>query len=188
MGTTDAFSAQIVELVRKMPDEAILELVKHQLGALGNHSPLRGLARSNSQRSRSSRTAAPQATAKSKRASLSPKRRPGRPRKAQALSEERQRLLNDVERIVKAGAGMSASEVAKSAGVAQTRVAAALKELKLAKRIFQGGDRRFARYAGDAKAAELASTTARKNAAGPTTPGPKKSGRTRKSAHAVAAK
>jgi hypothetical protein len=82
-----------------------------------------------------------------------------------------------VERIVKASSGVSASDVAKSAGIPQTRAAAALKELKLEKRIFQGGDRRFARYAGDAKQAELASVTARKNASGPTTNGSKKAGR-----------
>ena len=34
MPNIDAFSAQIVKLVREMPDEAILDLVKHQLGAL----------------------------------------------------------------------------------------------------------------------------------------------------------
>mgnify|MGYP000582494327 CR=1 FL=1 len=174
MASTDAFSAQIVELVRKMPDEAILELVKHQLGAALGVSPLRNLARPVAGRSgRATRAVAESA----KRATASSKRRPGRPRKTANLSEERQETLNNVERIVKASTGVSASDVAKSAAIPQTRAAAALKELKLAKRIFQGGDRRFARYAGDAKQAELASTTARKNASGPTTNGSKKAGR-----------
>ena len=85
---------------------------------------------------------------------------------------ERQELLEAVERVVKSGAGLSASEVARAASIPQTRAAAALKELKLAKRIFQGGDRRFARYAGDLKTAEQASTAARKTAKGPTVPSP----------------
>lgn len=165
MATTDAFSAQIVELVRKLPDEAILELVKHQLGALGV-SPLRGLSPAAGRRR--SIAARLVETAKPKRAVQSLKRRPGRPRKTPALSEERRGTLDNVERVVKASAGMSASDVAKSAGIPQPRAASALKELKLAKRIFQGGDRRFARYAGDAKTAEQASVTARKNATGPT--------------------
>jgi hypothetical protein len=84
-----------------------------------------------------------------------------------APSPDRQSVLDEVERVVKANEGMSASEVAKAANIPQTRAASALKELKLAKRIFQGGDRRFARYAGDAKTAEQASTTARKTAKGP---------------------
>jgi len=62
---------------------------------------------------------------------------------------------------------VSASDVARAAGIPQTRAAAALKELKISRRIFQGGDRRFARYAGDAKSAEQASLHARKTASGP---------------------
>lgn len=177
MASTDAFSAQIVELVRKMPDEAILELVKHQLGAALGVSPLRNLARPVAGRSGRATRAVAESAKRAKRATASSKRRPGRPRKTANLSEERQETLNNVERIVKASSGVSASDVAKSAAIPQTRAAAALKELKLAKRIFQGGDRRFARYAGDAKQAELASTTARKNASGPTTNGSKKAGR-----------
>lgn len=184
MATTDAFSAQIVELVRKMPDEAILELVKHQLGALGV-SPLRRLAPASGRRARTTRVA--ESATKAKRAAASAKRRPGRPRKAAAVSEERQETLDNVERVVKASSGVSASDVAKSAGIPQTRAAAALKELKIAKRIFQGGDRRFARYAGDAKAAELASVNARKNASGPASSA-KKAGRGSKRAPATAAK
>jgi DNA-binding transcriptional regulator GbsR (MarR family) len=62
---------------------------------------------------------------------------------------------------------LSASEIAKKTKLPQSRVASAVRELKAAKRIFQGGDRRFARYAGDPKTALRASTNARKNAAGP---------------------
>ncbi len=96
-------------------------------------------------------------------------------------------MLDSVERIVKAGSGVSASDVARLASIPQTRAAAALKELKLAKRIFQGGDRRFARYAADAKVAEQASATARKNAKGPTVPSLKKSAQPRKRPPPIAA-
>jgi hypothetical protein len=85
-------------------------------------------------------------------------------------------MLDKVEEIVKAGAGLSASEVARAAGIPQTRAAAALKELKIGKKIYQGGDRRFARYAGDAKTAEQASTHARKTAKGPTVPSSRRNG------------
>jgi hypothetical protein len=178
MATNDAFSAQIVELVRNMPAEAILALVKNQLGAVAAAAaPLQAAAtRRRGRPPRAAAAAAPaaapaapaakQASASSKRGAA-PKRKPGRPRRSPAASQERQETLNNVERIVKQSQGVSASDVAKAAGIPQTRAAAALKELKLAKRIFQGGDRRFARYAGDAKAAEQASLNARKNASGP---------------------
>lgn len=154
----DAFSAQIVKFVREMPDEALLELVKQKLGVIG--LPV----------ARDGRAASPPVTTSTrKKAKDVPthtremQRIPRRP----AASPDRQSVLDEVERVVRANQGMSASEVAKAANIPQTRAASALKELKLAKRIFQGGDRRFARYAGDAKTAEQASTTARKTAKGP---------------------
>lgn len=189
MATNDAFSAQIVELVRNMPAEAILALVKNQLGAVAAAAaPLQAAAtRRRGRPPRAAAAAAPAATpaapaakpAASSKRGATPKRKPGRPRRSPAASQERQETLNNVERIVKQSQGVSASDVAKSAGIPQTRAAAALKELKLAKRIFQGGDRRFARYAGDAKAAEQASLNARKNASGPAaaTGGKKSSGK-----------
>ena len=189
MATNDAFSDQIVALVRQMPAEAILALVKNQLGSLSvGAAPLQVAARRRGRPPRAAAAAAPAAStsapaAKSSSASskrgAAPKRKPGRPRRSPAASQERQETLNNVERIVKQSQGVSASDVAKAAGIPQTRAAAALKELKLAKRIFQGGDRRFARYAGDAKAAEQASLNARKNASGPAaaTGGKKSSGK-----------
>jgi len=178
----DAFSAQIVKFVRAMPDDALLELVKQKLGILGA-----GAARSKGRGKASvtvwptpARAASGAAKAtKGKRAVAAKRRRPAAPRRA-PVSAERQGMLDAVERIVKAGAGVSASDVAKSASIPQTRAAAALKELKLAKRIFQGGDRRFARYAGDARTAEQASQVARKNAKGPEVRAPKASARARK--------
>lgn len=160
---TDAFSAQIVELVRRMPDEAILELVKNRLGM----APFRGLGQqARQQRHRPARAAAP--APKSKRAPVPVAPRGAKPRRAAAVTQDRQETLEAVERVVKASTGVSASEVAKASGIPQPRAAAALKELKLEKRIFQGGDRRFARYAGDLAAAEAASLAARTTASGPT--------------------
>ncbi|AKT36617.1 hypothetical protein [Chondromyces crocatus] len=178
----DAFSRQIVELVRKMPDEALLALVKNQLGALSGMEAVLPAPISGRGRVRGMSSAQPKkpgALGIAKRAPVGAKRRPGRPRKAAATSAQRQETLDKVERIVKSSAGLSASEVAKQAGIPQTRAAAALKELKLAKRIFQGGDRRFARYAGDAKTADGASLLARKNAAGPSRKAASKGGRKR---------
>lgn len=159
---TDAFSAQIIELVRRMPDEAILDLVKNRLGM----APFRSL----SQQARAPRTRAARAAAepKSKRRATTAAPRGGQPRRATNLSQERKETLDSVERVVKASSGVSASEVARASGIPQPRAAAALKELKLEKRIFQGGDRRFARYAGDTKVAEAASLAARTTASGPT--------------------
>lgn len=169
----DAFSAQIVKFVREMPDEALLDLVKQKLGVLavpgGRHdgrAAIRGLP-------------VPLPATKGKRSTSPPSSRARSPARASA---ERQGLLDSVERVVKASSGVSASDVARLANIAQTRAAAALKELKLAKRVFQGGDRRFARYAGDLKTAEQASAAARKTAKGPTVPSRKNGARPRKRA------
>jgi hypothetical protein len=190
MATTDAFSSQIVHLVRNMSDEAILALVKNQLGAVTASVPLVAGARRRGRPPRAASAgtqAAAPAPAAAKPSTTSkrgaaPKRKPGRPRRSPAASQERQDTLNLVEKIVKGSQGVSASDVAKSAGIPQTRAAAALKELKLAKRIFQGGDRRFARYAGDGKTAEQASLNARKNASGPAAGGSSSSSSGKKSA------
>ncbi len=180
----NAFETQIVDLVRKMPADAILALVKDRLaGVATSAAPELTVvaAAATKRRGRPARVAAPppaphmpaapSAPAKRGGGAAAPaKRKPGRPKKTAALSAERQEVLNSVERIVKASGGVSASDVARQAGIPQTRAAAALKELKLAKRIFQGGDRRFARYAGEQKTAEQASLNARKTAAGPAAP------------------
>jgi hypothetical protein len=174
MATTDAFQQQIVRMVREMPDDAILALVKDRLGGVAGSvgaaaSPLVEAAATRRRGRPARAAAAPTPTKAPARREAPAKRKPGRPKKTAALSAERQEVLNSVERIVKSSNGVSASDVARQAGIPQTRAAAALKELKLAKRIFQGGDRRFARYAGDAKTAEQASLNARKTASGPST-------------------
>lgn len=165
----DKFSAQIVRFVREMPDEALLELVREKLNDIGA-----AVSRTNDRGPGSPTRAVTAASEKNKRV-----RDKAAPERASAAAD-RQQVLDAVERLVKAGQGLSASDVAKAAAIPQTRAASALKELKLAKRIFQGGDRRFARYAGDAKTAEVASATARKNAKGPVVRAPKSAARPRK--------
>jgi hypothetical protein len=176
----DAFSAQIVKFVREMPDEALLELVKQKLGVV------QAAVRKGAQAARTSPTRAASAAtpkAREKDSTRSDTVRPGagpasgRP---PPISADRQATLDKVEGVVRAGNGVSASEVAKAANIPQTRAAAALKELKLAKRIFQGGDRRFARYACDPKVAEQASAFARKTAKGPIVRAPRSTTRPRK--------
>lgn len=185
----DAFSAQIVKFVRAMSDEALLELVKEKLGAIDT-----AVARSGAQKSGSPTRAASAATQKAKSkgnpsAAADPAPRGSRSGGARPppVSGDRQLVLDAVEQVVKSGSGVSASDVAKAANIPQTRAAAALKELKLAKRIFQGGDRRFARYAADPKTAELASDTARKHAKGPVVRGPRSVTRPRKRGPTVVA-
>jgi hypothetical protein len=147
-------------MVRRMPDEAILALVRGQLGVETAEatptagSPARGRSRKASPKKAT--TAAAKTTGKAKA---------GRPKKR--TSAERQKVLSAVEHAVKAAKGLSASQVASATGIGQVRVATALRELKLAKRIHQGGDRRFARYAADRKTAETASLNARSSASGP---------------------
>ena len=184
----DAFSAQIVKFVREMPDEALLELVKQKLGVM--QAAVNRSNQANQALSGSPARAASAATQKAKSRS-NPRHEAPRPASARPppISADRQGTLDKVEDVVRAGSGVSASDVAKAASIPQTRAAAALKELKLAKRIFQGGDRRFARYACDAKTAEQASAFARKTAKGPMVRGPRSTTRPRKrpSTPAVAA-
>lgn len=171
MANLDAFTAQIVEMVRNMSDEAILSLVRGQLGSLGGGIELPAARRSPGRRPSAGGSAAA-APAAGRRAAAGAAK--GGRRRARVTSAARTELLDKVEKIVRGASGLSSSQVAKSAGVPQPRAAAALKELKLAKRIFQGGDRRFARYAGDAKSATAASQHARTTASGPVVKGSKR--------------
>ncbi|HZO15814.1 MAG TPA: hypothetical protein VFB62_21220 [Polyangiaceae bacterium] len=62
---------------------------------------------------------------------------------------------------MKGSRGLSSTQIAKMVKAATPRVQSVLRELKHDKRIFQGGDRRFARYAGDAETAQAASRNAK---------------------------
>jgi len=167
MAKLDPFSAQIVNLVRNMPDEAILELVRNQLGVLpGAVATDTAVAPAAARRKKRVKRAPAKRVAR-KAVAKTTKARPKRKTGAKRSSVAREKVLSAVEKAVKGAKGLSASEIAKRTKIPQTRVAAAVRELKAAKRIFQGGDRRFARYAGDARTAQQASLYARKHAAGP---------------------
>jgi hypothetical protein len=208
MASPDAFTQQIIKLVRSMPDDAILALVKNQLGLDGGKGlvSVAAVSQAPKRRGRPPKAAkapkpvkaakpapkpaaapaapAPKPAAPAKKAAPAKAAKKAAPAKAPAKAAgrggrptrggDRTELLNLVERAIKGGSGMAASDVAKAAGIPQSRATAAIKELKLAKRIFQGGDRRFARYAGDARTAQQASENARKTAAGPILKGKKR--------------
>jgi hypothetical protein len=184
MRQLDAFSAQLVDFVRNMPDDALLALVRAQLAAARPGDPTASQVRARVSAATGAFQAAAAAPARGWRARRAQNQERGRgaskrlakrsagaakkaARQVRASAADREKLLESVERIVKTSSGVSASEVAHSASVPQSRASSALKELKLQKRIFQGGDRRFARYAGDAKTAQGASDAARKTASGP---------------------
>lgn len=94
--------------------------------------------------------------------------KPARRKKSAARAGgNREQEMETIEKTIKGSKGMSASEISEKTKIPQSRVSAHVRVLKGDKRIFQGGDRRFARYAGDQKTAEQASEEARKNASGP---------------------
>lgn len=197
MPKLDPFSAQIVQLVREMPDEAILELVRNKLGAEGEvvataAAPATRAKTTRRKKASSKRKAAPKkaapkkATAKKRgpkkaaakkaapakaapKRKAAPKKKAGKKKRATAKrgGGDRQRELDVVERAIRQSKGLSASEIVKRTKLPRARVSAAVRQLKDAKRIAQGGDRRFARYAADAKTALAASENARKTASGP---------------------
>ena len=176
MAKLDPFSAQIVKLVRNMPDDAILELVRNQLGVLPGAAAVVSVAapapKAVRRKKRVKRVTAKRVVKKvvaKKAVATKAKARPKRKavRGAKRSTVARQKLLGAVEKAIKSSKGLSASQIAKKTSIPQTRVAAAVRELKLGRRIFQGGDRRFARYASDARTAQQASMHARQHAAGP---------------------
>jgi hypothetical protein len=177
MVPTDSFNAELVKLVRNMSDEAILALVKNQLGLVAGSSALAALGAKAAPAKVAVAPAKLGRPAKAAKPALAPAKpaKVAKPAKAAKVAKkgrgrtrlDRSETLSAVERAVKSSNGLAASDIARVTGLPQSRAAAALKELKLAKRIFQGGDRRFARYAGDQRSADTASLAARKTAGGP---------------------
>ncbi len=160
MSVSDPFAAEIVKMVRSMPDEAILDLVRERLGMTGGAAPARRPAR-RAAPAASAAEPAPKTKAKTRskaKAKAKAKRKATRKRRTGAGKEQ---LLAQVESVVKKGKGLALREIASKVGESKSVVAAALRELKANKRIYQGGDRRFARYAGSASVASAASKRAR---------------------------
>lgn len=202
MPKLDPFSAQIVQLVREMPDEAILELVRNKLGAddevvaAAVSAPARKAKatrrkKASAKRKPAAKKAVAKKAAPKKKKAATKKRRPKKkaapkkravakktaPKRKKAATKkratakrgggDRQRELDAVERAIRSSKGLSASDIVKRTKLPRARVSAAVRQLKEAKRIHQGGDRRFARYAADAKTAKAASELARTTASGP---------------------
>jgi len=81
---------------------------------------------------------------------------------ARESNGDRTTVVERVLRVVSSREGVAVADVVKSTGLERAPVAAALKALKEERRIFMGGNRRFARYAMTPAAAEQASQAARK--------------------------
>ena len=147
---------KVVDMVRGMPDDELFALVRGEiLGGGGKVAKSSGFTHP--------LAGTPSAPA----AKLPAKSKPGKAkskRKSHGVrGQKRDGFLAAVEAVVKAGKGMSASQITAKVKAPQPRVAAVLRDLKLAGRICQGGERRFARYAADQKTADAKSKADRKN-------------------------
>jgi hypothetical protein len=192
MSKLDPFSVEIAKMVRNMSDEAILALVRNQLGVVAAVStlapaaplaapavPARGRRAAKRVVKRAARRVTPKTVVLAvKTAAATAVAKPTRKvakkavkklaRRARAVgAEAKQKALDLVERTVKASTGLAVSEIVAQTGLPASRVTSAVRELKGDKRIYQGGDRRFARYAGDPRTAKKASELARTTAKGP---------------------
>lgn len=74
----------------------------------------------------------------------------------------REDLSAAIEGVIRESDGVALADIAEAVGAPKVRVALLVRELKTARRIYQGGERRFARYASTAQKAEAASLRARK--------------------------
>ena len=138
MTELDPFTQQLLDMIRKMPDDAILELVRTNLGV-------------------GSIAAGTTTTTAPARRTAAPKK--GR-RKARTRGD-RAALLDRVEAFVRDSKGVGLSDVAEGLGESKSRIQSALRDLKKAGRVAAAGDRRFTRYAVDARTARAASKRAR---------------------------
>ncbi|MCA9617393.1 MAG: hypothetical protein KC731_00130 [Myxococcales bacterium] len=136
----DSFSKHLVEMVRQLPDEAILELVRSHLEH-GNEIGETRMATTSS------------TPAKKPRAEATRRRR---------SSTSRAKLKEAVLQAVTNSDGMALSDVAEAVGASKARVQPLLRALKDEGAIHLAGDRRFARYGRTRAIAKAASKGARK--------------------------
>ena len=137
----DTFAKHLVDMVRQLPDEAILELVKNHLEQ-GNRLGDSGVVVTSSP-----------APAKKPRAKAKRRRR---------SSAGRAKLKGAILETVNASDGVALSDVAEAVGAPKTRVQPLLRALKDEGAIHQAGDRRLARYGRTKAIAAAASKRARK--------------------------
>lgn len=158
----DAFTQQLVTFVRRMPDDALLELVRRQLRGDGRNAAAAAPA-IRPTAAKALAGGAPKPAKRKPAVSSAPAKKPAAAPagvKTRATRAEREQIRGTVEQAIKASNGLGLGEIAKTTGVSKPRVKAALLELRAAKRIYQAGDRKFARYAGTAKAAKEAAKAA----------------------------
>lgn len=166
MPNIDSFSAQLVAMVRNMSDEAILELVLHKLTADEAPAPKPAArpAAPAPQKARPAKKAKKKAPARPTPAAAKPasQPKPAAPAPTAKPSDaSKEALIAAVEKAIKKSNGLGLAAVSAAVGEPKARVSSAIRDLKDQKKIFQAGDRRFARYAGDFKTAKAATIRAR---------------------------
>ena len=136
MSELNPFAKRLVDMVRDMPDELLLELVRdHLASADGAPAP---------------RPPAPK----------SPRKRGGKRRGRGGKS--RAALEAEVLAVVNAGGGVAVADVAAATGAPKPRLSAILRSLRESGAIHAAGDRRFTRYGKTKAIAAAASKKARK--------------------------
>lgn len=145
MTQLDSFARQLVAMVREMPDEVLLDLVRNHLedGGATSRPPSKPAAKAKANR-----------TAK-------PRRQKATKKRTRSSRGDRTALLDNVEAFVRDSKGVGLSDVAQGLSEPKSRVQAALRDLKKAGRVASAGDRRFTRYGKDVKTAKAASKRAR---------------------------
>jgi biotin operon repressor len=142
------FAKQLVTMVRQMPDEPILQLVRNHLAGGGDleSSGWSGTGRA-------VETSAPATKPKAERTKKAGRR----------SVADRAKLEQSVLATIVASTGVSLGDVAAKLGAPKSRVAAAIRALKESGKIKQGGERRLARYAKTQAAATKASRAAQRS-------------------------
>jgi len=140
MSDLNPFAKRLVAMVREMPDELLLELVKEQLGAAGE----------------------PTRPSPKPKAPPSARKRGTKKRRSKGRASSRAQLEAAVVEVVERGEGVALADVAAEVGAPKPRVSAILRSLKDAGTIHAAGDRRFTRYGKTKAIARAASKTARK--------------------------
>jgi biotin operon repressor len=157
------FAKQLVAMVRQMPDEAVLELVRNHLAGGGElvASGWTGTGRAGDEDEGGGWSSNGSAI-RERPASSKPK--VGRAKKApRATAADRAKLEQSVLATILASTGVSLGDVAAKLGAAKPQVAAAIRALKASGKIKQAGERRLARYAKTQTAANKASRAAQRS-------------------------
>ena len=143
--------AQFKALAKKEGVPVAVEEMKQQLGK-SEAAPKKAAAKKTRAKKASKRATKKVAKKKAAR----------KPRAPRATSAARQKNVAAVAKYIKSSKGVALADVVAATKLTKPQAAGAIRELKQAGKVYQGGDRRFARYASSKKAAEKASLAARK--------------------------